>query len=74
VKTKPKIIDVGLSFWVALQHSWSIWADNLVNVKPETKIYWQKRRFKKHCANRSLHPNKLSFFVRMEFSGTTGEH
>jgi putative transposase len=51
---KPRLSDMDRSFWVALREAWSNWANALIIVKPETVIDWQRRRFKKYWAKKSL--------------------
>ena len=52
-KIKPKLSDMDRSFWVALRQAWSNWTDNLIIVKPETVVDWQRRRFKKYWWEKS---------------------
>jgi putative transposase len=57
-KTKPKLTNLGRSFWVALKQSWRKWMDSLIIVKPETVTSWQNRRFKKHWTKISTQNKK----------------
>ena len=41
------ITDLTRSLLVALKRAWPKWMDDLIIVKPETVIDWQRRRFKK---------------------------
>ncbi len=40
------ITDLTRSLLVALKRAWPKWMDSLIIVKPETVVYWQRKRFK----------------------------
>ena len=48
------------SFWIALKRSWYKWTDNLIIVKPETVIHWQRSLFKRHWTKISFKSKKYS--------------
>ena len=60
-KTKPNLIDLDRSFWVALKQAWVKWTDSLIIVTPKTVIDWQNRRFKNHwtkISNKNKKPGR----------------
>jgi hypothetical protein len=57
-KKKPKITDIDRSFWIAMKQIWPKWIYNLLIVKPETVINWQKQRFKDYWRKKSLKNRK----------------
>lgn len=51
---RPKIKERDRIFWVLLSKIWAEWKDNLIIVKPDTVIRWQRRRQgKDHCSSQS---------------------
>ena len=57
-REKPKITDIDRSFWIALKEIWPKWIHNLLIVKPETLIKWQKQQFKDYWRKKSLKNRK----------------
>src|SRR5262244_1434758 len=50
----PKIRQKDRLFWVYLQKVWKQWRSELVIVRPETVLDWQRKRFKRYWCQLSL--------------------
>jgi putative transposase len=53
----PKIRQRDRLFWVCLHKVWKEWRSELVIVRPETVLDWQRKRFKRYWCQLSQHKN-----------------
>ena len=56
-RSRPHIDDVDRGFWVALREAWPGWLDQLVIVRPDTVVRWQRERFRRYWTRLS-HRNR----------------
>jgi len=56
---KPRLKERDRIFWMVLSRFWSDWQSRLINVKPETVLRRNRRRFKHYWRKRSARKTKI---------------
>ena len=52
-RPRPPLTAMDRAFWVALQQTWTHWANALIIVKPDTVVRWHRKGFKVYWRHKS---------------------